>query len=117
MRKLRQSKAIARWVLLWFSLFIGSSVATTLLVPEKSALVCTAGSGVKLVSLSSDGQESTPVGLHCPLCLPLLAMPPADFSPFVETQAPAVQSASILYADPTLWRPADGTPRGPPSCV
>jgi len=92
---LRQSKHIARWVLVWFALSITAAVAAPVIKPQGLALVCTAAGQVKMVSTSNIGSAAadvavsgtpggadTAAGLHqqldCVLCLTLNAPPVPD---------------------------------------
>jgi len=91
---LRQSKHIARWVLVWFALSITAAVAAPVIKPQGLALVCTAAGQVKMVSTSNTGSPAADVavsgtqggadaaGLHqqldCVLCLTLNVPPVPD---------------------------------------
>ena len=96
MHTLRNSKLIAKLVLVWFVLFVGVAVASPLVNPEGVQLVCTTAGSVKLLQLDADGEEaqSSHHGLHCPLCLPVAA------PPVVSVSAPV--HAGLSYALSTL---------------
>jgi ABC-type transport system involved in cytochrome c biogenesis permease component len=80
---LRQSKHIARWVLVWFALSITAAVAAPVLNPQGLTLVCTAAGQTKLVGIGTVGNAAD-VGadvhqhLDCVLCLSLNAPPMPD---------------------------------------
>ena len=60
----RQAHGIARWVLLWFVLFLGVSAAAPALDSSQGVWVCIT-TGVKFVA--PDGGHSNPAALDCPL--------------------------------------------------
>ncbi|TSE18496.1 hypothetical protein Talka_02139 [Tepidimonas alkaliphilus] len=79
MQSLRNTRRLARLVLVWFALTLGAAVVSPLVKPEGLHLVCS-GSAVKLVAGSSDDDDvPIPSKLDCPLCgggaVPLLAVP------------------------------------------
>jgi hypothetical protein len=83
LQSLRNAPRLARFVLVWFALFVGVAVASPLVKPEASQLVCTAIGGMKLVQLDASGDDAAgPVMTHtvldCPACLPLIAPPAAQ---------------------------------------
>jgi hypothetical protein len=74
---LRHARHIIRPVLVWFVLSLGVAVASPLVAPQSTLLVCS-GASVKMVVLDADG-GGTEVGhstLDCPLCATLSAPPP-----------------------------------------
>ena len=82
MQTLRNARWITRLVLVWFALFIGAAVASPLVKPEPTSMVCSAMGGMKLVNLDSD-DDSTPApghSLDCPLCMPVAAPAPMSLS-------------------------------------
>lgn len=72
---LRQSKQLARWVLVWFALSLTAAIAAPVVNPQGLTLVCTAAGQVKLVSADSAQNADAAMGLHphldCVLCLAL----------------------------------------------
>ena len=60
----QQVHGIARWVLLWFALFLGVSAAAPALGSGQGVWVCTT-TGVKFVA--PDSSDSNPAALDCPL--------------------------------------------------
>lgn len=129
---LRQSKHIARWVLVWFALSMTAAVAAPVLNPQGLTLVCTAAGQVKLVSTSNSadaavnsastgapGGADVAAGLHghldCVLCLSLYAPPLPD----VRLPLPAwfAVQKSVHRADPHVpqWGLRTLFARGPPA--
>ena len=116
MQKLRNAHLLARFVLVWFALFIGVAVASPLVNPEGVQLVCTATGSVKLVQPNNDGEDVAGGlhGMHCPLCLPFSA------PPFATTEAPVhvglsfalhpIQQATLFWLTGQPWQA-----RAPPS--
>lgn len=82
MQTLRNAHWITRLVLVWFALFIGAAVATPLVKPEPTSMVCSAMGGMKLVNLDADQDSTTPsaLSLDCPLCMPVAAPAPATLA-------------------------------------
>ena len=79
MQTLRNAHRLTRFMLVWFALFIGVAVASPLVKPEGTQLVCTSVGSVKLVPSHGDGPDAgdNVDGMHCPLCLPVAAPPTA----------------------------------------
>ena len=116
MQTLRNAYWIARFVLVWFALFIGASVASPVLNPNDLQMVCTASGGMKLVSASDDGVEvQTSSGMDCPLCatvsppLPLFEFTVAKPSSLAHALQPSVVAHIASATAPPL------PSRGPPA--
>ena len=77
MQTLRNTQLLARLVLGWFVFFVGVSVATPLVNPQASQMVCSATGGMKMVNLDdSSGDTTKPSGtMDCPLCTQVSAAP------------------------------------------
>lgn len=73
----RTAQLIARWVLMWFALSLGAAVASPVLNPQASTVVCTGAGMLKLVTLGDDAVDLGSHSLDCPLCANLSAPPPA----------------------------------------
>lgn len=70
MQKIRRSKLITRFVLVWFVLFVGSSIASTLIKPADIQTICTGTGSMKLVDSSDKDSNGNGIKhLDCPLCL------------------------------------------------
>jgi hypothetical protein len=77
MSKLRNSLYLARLVLVMFVLSVGVAIASPILKPEATVLICTSSGLMKLVALDED--TDPPVNDHkldCPLCVCVSAPPP-----------------------------------------
>lgn len=78
MHFLRSVRLIARWVLACFALSLGVAVASPLVHPQATQMVCSGAGIMKLLVVTDDG--ATELGSHvldCPLCAPLAAPPPS----------------------------------------
>jgi hypothetical protein len=108
MQSLRNAQRITRLVLVWFVLFIGVAVASPLVKPEATQLVCTAMGSMKLVQDDADIDGTAAATLHsaldCPTCLPLMAptpsaapvvLPPGGLAHVLQSR-PAARLASML---------------------
>ena len=116
MQALRNAAFLARLVLAWFALAIGVAVASPVVKPQSTLLVCSGGT-IKLVALGDDGgQPVTGHTLDCPLCASLAAPPPAQAhltqalpQGDVPQSIPAARIAALTAAPP----PARGPPAPP----
>ena len=95
MQAFRQLRHLTRFVLVWFALSLGVAMASSLVAPKATELVCTSGDMLKLVAV--DGNDSavpSHVTMDCALCLPV-ALPPGPAhtskisSPFLAPTAAA----------------------------
>lgn len=116
LQALRQSKFLARCVLVWFALAMAAAVAAPVVNPQATQLVCTGAGAVKLINAGAD--ESAPMQIHaldCVLCLAFNA-PPALAT--VDLQAPSLLSYALQPA-PSAWvakrTAAPLSARGPPA--
>jgi hypothetical protein len=108
LQTLRNAHLITRFVLVWFALFIGVAVASPLVKPQSSQMVCSAMGGMKLVQADAAGADVDGVlshtALDCPACLPLIAPPVVDLLAPLPTVSlshvlqplPAARLASLL---------------------
>ncbi len=118
MQTLRNAQALTRLVVVWFALFTGVAVASPLVNPEGLQLVCTAAGSAKLVQLDADGQAAgdSVDGLHCPLCLPMSALPTVS----VQTQGHTGLSFALAPSEQARLASLIGLPwqaRAPPAFV
>jgi hypothetical protein len=116
LQALRNAHFITRLVLVWFALFIGVSVASPLVKPQATQMVCSAMGGMKMVMSddASDSQTSSG-GMDCPLCTHVSAPPPVVVMGFEPVSALAhalrpIPSAHIAWLTGTPL-----PPRGPPA--
>ena len=76
----RQTKTLARFVLVWFVMSVGVAMASPLVAPKAMELVCTTGGAMKMVSSGdADKAESTVHIMDCALCM-AVGIPPAPIS-------------------------------------
>ena len=116
MHRLRTARLFARLVLAWFVLATGVAIASPLVQPQASALVCSIGGVMKLLPVGDDA-DAAPSGavlLDCPLCLQMAA-PPVQ-APALAARAPASPRMSVQAAPLHVARAAGPAPgRGPPA--
>jgi len=116
MQRLRDARLLARQVLVWFALAVGVAIASPLIQPQPSTLVCSAGGALKFLPVGEDA-GAVPAGaglLDCPLCLQMAA-PPALATVLVARDADP--PGRVLQTEPVrLVRAAGPSPgRGPPA--
>ena len=71
------ARLIARWVLMWFALSLGAAIASPMVNPRMTEMVCTSTGLMTLVTQASDdASEWVTLSLDCPLCANLGAPPP-----------------------------------------
>jgi hypothetical protein len=116
MQALRNAAFFARLVLAWFALSLGVAIASPIVKPQGTLLICSGGV-IKSVSQGDDpGSPAGPHTLDCPLCA-VTGAPPAASQAFTQAQPlghavrpiPAARIAALTAAPP----PA----RGPPSLL
>jgi hypothetical protein len=117
MQTLRHFTFLTRLVLAWFVLSLGVAVASPLVNPQATLLVCTGAGAMKVLVTADDGstREVTQTTMDCPLCVPT-APPPAFVSPSVEPiQALSYALRGITSAHIAARTAAPLPARGPPS--
>ena len=66
-------KFIARLVLVWFALFIGVAIASPILNPTETQMVCSSAGGMKMVAAGNeDANDTLSSNMDCPLCAPVV---------------------------------------------
>ena len=115
LQTLRETRAIVRWMLVWFALSLGVAVASPVVNPQALTLVCSAA-GVVQLKAGTDGDAPQPMGhtLDCVLCM-VAGAPPATA---VVVQAPAALAhvqRSALSQRPVGAIVAASPARGPPA--
>ena len=74
MQTLRNSTLIAKLVLVWFALFLGSAIASTVIKPGNMQMVCSTGGVMKMVDTTGDdGELKASASMDCPLCASVTA--------------------------------------------
>ncbi|PKO62909.1 MAG: hypothetical protein CVU24_01690 [Betaproteobacteria bacterium HGW-Betaproteobacteria-18] len=96
-----------RWMLAWFVISLGVAVASPMVKPAATGVICTSTGAFKVVVQSDDGAVGLgALGMDCPLCLvadappaTLLLLPHALPAPAFNIQpipiAPAVASTAV----------------------
>jgi hypothetical protein len=115
LQNLRRATALARWVLLGFVLSLGVSIASPIVHPQATQLICSASGGMKLIVTTADGStEVASQSMDCPLCVSVIAPPPVLKSGFEPVQ-PLSHALQPIPAAIIAQRTAAPPPaRGPP---
>ena len=118
MQTLRSTKLIAKLVLVWFALFLGSAIASTVIKPENLQMVCSTGGVMKMVDASSDdGHVKASASMDCPLCASVTA-PPPPLSIHFEKLSPLAHALHPIAAAHIATVTAPPLPsRGPPTSL
>ena len=111
------ARTVVRFMLAWFALYLGAAVAAPLLTPGGYAVVCSADGIARVVQTDDTGAPAEArASLHCPLCVPAGAPPPAAVTP---AATPLQTLACALPAPVEVWpsalTAAPPPARGPPS--
>ena len=116
MQTLRHFTFLTRLMLAWFVLSLGVAVASPLVNPQDTLLVCTGAGVMKVLVKADDGSttEAARTTMDCPLCVPASAPPPS----MQMSVAPVFPLAFALQSIPSAHiaaRTAAPLPaRGPP---
>jgi hypothetical protein len=66
-------KLIARLVLVWFTLFLGVAIASPILNPTETQMVCSSAGSMKMVASSEEDVDAKArTSMDCPLCAPVV---------------------------------------------
>jgi hypothetical protein len=116
MQHLRLAHHLVRFVLAWFVLSIGVAVASPLIKPHATELICTGTGTMKLLVKTDDGvKEVSSHTLDCPLCAHVGTPPPAVRADATLHQ-PLAHALRPQVAAHIAWLTAAPLPpRGPPS--
>ena len=108
-------RSIARGVLLWFLLTLGSAIAAPWMAgPSLPQWICSVGGGMGAMPASDDGQAAPAAqGFSCPLCVQMLAPPPAPVA-LPLALAPAVAPHGLAQSGQPDTRTGLPGARGPP---
>jgi Protein of unknown function (DUF2946) len=80
LQRLRRASHITRFMLVWFALSLGVAIASPLVNPQSTELICSGAGVMKVLVKNADGSTSEAQashGLECPLCAATAAPPPA----------------------------------------
>jgi hypothetical protein len=116
MQSLRNAHTFSRLMLVWFALFLGVAIASPIVSPQSTQLVCTGSGAIKAVTSGSD--SSLPIGGHildCPLCSGVGAPPPLALVHFETVQPLAYALQSIASAHIASATAVPPPARGPPT--
>ena len=116
MQTLRNAHLLARFVLVWFALFIGVAIASPLVKPQAMELICSSMGMMKIQVQGDDGSSDLSTQtLDCPLCATSSAPPPV--APLAAE--PVLPLAHVLRSIPSAilaaLTAAPPPARGPPA--
>jgi hypothetical protein len=115
MQSLRNAKFITRLVLVWFALFLGSAIASTIVNPGNMQMVCTSGGSMKLVDSDGNSDFKVSANLDCPLCV-AITTPPSAPQAYVENISSLSHALRPITAAHIASLTAPPLPsRGPPT--
>lgn len=111
----KSHKLIARLVLVWFALFIGVAIASPILNPTETQMVCSSAGGMKMVASGEEGVDAqATTSMDCPLCAPVV-LPAASRSVGLEKVSPLAHLLHPVAAALVASLTAPPLPsRGPP---
>jgi hypothetical protein len=88
MFKVQTHKFIARMVLVWFALFMAAAIASPIVHPTDTQMVCSSTGGMKMVAMDKEGADAnTATTMDCPFCA-AVAIP--------------LQAASVRFEKPSV---------------
>ena len=117
LQRLRHANLLARFVLVWFAMSVAAAVASPLVNPQSTELICS-GSGVMKVLVKNADGSSTEVAsrmLDCPLCATVSAPPPAAQTVALPAQPLGHALQPIPAAHIAARTNAPPPARGPPT--
>jgi hypothetical protein len=116
MQILRNAHLLARFVLVWFALSLGVAVASPIVSPQASELICSGAGVMKLIVLTDDGANGAAGSMmDCPLCATGGAPPPPKARAEAEPAQPLGHVLqSIPSAQIAALTAAPLPARGPP---
>jgi hypothetical protein len=104
--------------LLGFVLSLGVAIASPIVHPQATQLICSASGGMKIIVTTADGStEVANQSMDCPLCISIVAPPPVLKSNFEPVQ-PLSYVLQLIPAATIAKRTAVPPPaRGPPELL
>jgi hypothetical protein len=116
MQTLRNSQLIAKLVLVWFALFLGSAIASTAIKLDHLQMVCATGGVMKMLDSSSDeGELKASASMDCPLCASVTAPAPPVTAHFEKLSSLAHALHPIAAAHIASVTAPPLPSRGPPT--
>ena len=115
MQTLRNAHLLARFVLVWFALFIGASVASPLVKPQETQMVCSV-MGMKMVDADGSGDPAqTGNSMDCSLCAHVVT-PPVPMAVRFDVSSALAYALRPIAAARIAWLTGSPLPpRGPPA--
>ena len=109
-------QSFARLVLVWFALFLGVAIASPIVNPTETQMVCTTAGGMKMVVSGEQGEESKlATNMDCPLCA-VVVLPKPSCQASINKPSPLAHALHPVAAALIASRSAPPFPsRGPPS--
>ena len=110
-------RRFAAWVLACFVLSLGVAVASPVVHPQGTVLLCTGAGVMKLLVQSDDGvgPSALTATMDCPLCVPAAGPLPQPVPAPQARVVPAGYVVPVIVLAPTAVRSAAPLPaRGPP---
>jgi hypothetical protein len=115
LQTLRRATALARWVMLGFVLSLGVAIASPIVNPQATQLICSGTGVMKVIVTSADGStEVTNQSMDCPLCVSIFAPPPVLKMSFEPAQPLSYALRPIPAATIAKRTAAPPPSRGPP---
>ena len=115
LQTLRRASALARGALLGFVLSFGITIASPIVNPQATQLICSASGGMKVIVTSADGgTEVASQSMDCPLCVSIIAPPPVLKMSFQPAQSLSYAQQPIPAATIAKRTAAPLPARGPP---
>ena len=108
-------RILARLVLVWFALFIGVAIASPILNPTETQMVCSSAGVMKMVaSGEEDADVKLTANMDCPLCAPVHVPLQACNTPFDHASSLAHSlhpvAAALIAAHTAPPLPSRGPP-------
>lgn len=112
----QQARKLTRFVLLGFAMSLAAAMASPLVNPTSTELICTSTGAMKLMVIGEDGNaQAQSAGMDCPLCLNPSAPPPFASDSLAPSQRSLSHVLRPLAAAPIAALTAAPLPaRGPP---
>jgi hypothetical protein len=117
LQTLRSAHRVTRFMLVWFALSLGVAIASPLVNPQSTELICSGSGVMKMLVKNADGSSTEVVArmLDCPMCATLAAPPPIqnNFAPPVQPLGHALQPIPAAHIAAITGAPPPA--RGPPA--
>ncbi len=118
MERLRSSKLIASLVLAWFTLFLGSAIASAAIKPGNMQMLCTAGGAMKWIDTDTgEGEVKASAPMDCPVCASVAAPSPQNYVLRLQPSSLAYALQPLAAAHIAALTAPPLPSRGPPSSL